>query len=185
MKILNYKIIKNENQKKSRTNDTLSSTKGRLRSESMSELNLNVKSSLIVIKKIKFRKSNLSFHPLPISLMNIKIVNEISFNLLSIKIQNELKESPRKFNSSSFPKNFYSFMKKEIESPRHFNKSSSIVFPKNYNNPSDLKNLHSLKSNQKSSIILLGKRNIEQFNNSKSPIKEIKEINKKKYSVKI
>ena len=76
-------------------------------------------------------------------------------------------------------------MKKEIESPRHFNKSSSIVFPKNYNNPSDLKNLHSLKSNQKSSIILLGKRNIEQFNNSKSPIKEIKEINKKKYSVKI
>ena len=56
MKILNYKIVKNEHPKKSKINEVVTSSKGKFRSESMSELNLNVKSSMIIIKKVKFPK---------------------------------------------------------------------------------------------------------------------------------
>ena len=178
MKILNYKIIKNEQPKKSKINETIGNTRVRLRSESMSELNLNVKSSLIVIKKIKFHKPNLSFQPIiAISFMNNTVCNEISFNLLSFnKNKNFAGETPRKFNSSSFPKNI--FHKKEMESPMQFNKSSSIVFTKNLNN-----NQFDSKGNFKSSsVILLSKKNIQQLTILRSPGKD-KENKKKKYSV--
>ena len=177
MKILNYKIIKNEHPKKSKINEVVTSSKGKFRSESMSELNLNVKSSMIIIKKVKFPKPNVSFMPtLSIWFLQNKIVNEISFNLMPIKKSTAI-------NNSS--KNFDTFQYNESKTPKQFTKSSSVAYRTNSNhNECDTKNYIStlyLNANKSNSVSLLTKNNnIQTLIMSKSASKDLKD---KKYSV--